>query len=132
MLIRYTLFKVNVIIYRTVKVWDNLNSSNLRQIRFCSSQIRKGGIDDTVVIDAEDTDVIILSAIFAHEIDGYLGIKWNKNIFDCRKLMFPKIFQRDSSALLSHTSRCSFRIFLVMVKNQLWKTLWNCQIFFIH
>ena len=53
---------------------------------FIYSQIRKEGICDTVIIDAEDTDVIVLSARVAHEIDGDLGMKWKKTFFDCKKL----------------------------------------------
>ena len=43
-------------------------------------------INHTVIIDAEDTDVIILSARVAHELDGILGVKWKKDVFDCKKL----------------------------------------------
>ena len=58
---------------------------------FVYSQIRRGGIHDTVVIDAEDTDVIVLSARVSHEINGDLGIKWKKNIFECEKLCSPEL-----------------------------------------
>ena len=42
-----------------------------------------------VIIDAEDTDVIVLSARVAHEIEGDLGIKWKKTFFDYKMLCSP-------------------------------------------
>ena len=39
------------------------------------SQLRKNVINDDVVIDAEDTDVIVLAAYVTHQINGNLGIK---------------------------------------------------------
>ena len=42
------------------------------------SQIRKSGVTDAIVIDAEDTDVIVLSAHGSHKIAGMLGIKRKK------------------------------------------------------
>ena len=50
------------------------------------SQLRKSGIDDAVVIDAEDTDDVVLSAYVAHQIDGTLCIKREKAIYDCKTL----------------------------------------------
>ena len=44
-------------------------------IFFIYSEIRKSGILDPVVIDAEDTDVVVLSAFVAHNTDGILAIK---------------------------------------------------------
>ena len=43
------------------------------------------GVTDTVVIDAEDTNVVVLAAKVAHEISGNLGIKRKKKIMDCKK-----------------------------------------------
>ena len=60
---------------------------------FMYSQLRKSGVSDAVVIDAEDTDVVVLAFYVAHQIEGPLGLK--KNIFDCSAL--PHIF--DCSAL---------------------------------
>ena len=37
-------------------------------------QLRKNGMNDAVVIDADDTDVIVLAAYVAHQINGDLGI----------------------------------------------------------
>ena len=51
---------------------------------FMYSQLRKSGVSDAVVIDAEDTDVVVLAFYVAHQIEGPLGLK--KNIFDCSAL----------------------------------------------
>ena len=50
------------------------------------SQLRKSGVKDTVIIDAEDTDVVALSAKVAHEVEGDLGIKRKKEVFSCKHL----------------------------------------------
>ena len=55
-------------------------------IFYIYSQLRKRNITDTVVIDAEDTDVVILAARVSQEVEGVLGIKRKKSIFDCRML----------------------------------------------
>ena len=39
-----------------------------------------------MVIDAEDTDVVVLAAKVAHETPGDLGIKHKKKTMDCKKL----------------------------------------------
>ena len=44
-------------------------------IFFIYSDIRKSGILDPVVIDAEDIDVIVLSAFVRHNTEGLLAIK---------------------------------------------------------
>lgn len=44
-------------------------------IFFIYSHIRKSGILDPVVIDAEDTDVVVLSAFVGHNTEGLLTIK---------------------------------------------------------
>ncbi len=41
---------------------------------------------ETVVIDAEDTDVVVLSARVSHEVQGLLGIRRKKEVFDCYHL----------------------------------------------
>ena len=38
------------------------------------SQLRVSGVTDTVILDAEDTDVVALSAKVAHEMEGDLGL----------------------------------------------------------
>ena len=43
-------------------------------------------VTETVVIDAEDTDVVALSAKVAHEIEGNLAIRRKKEVFDCKTL----------------------------------------------
>ena len=35
---------------------------------FIYSQLRKSGVSDAVVIDAEDTDVVVLASYVAHQI----------------------------------------------------------------
>ena len=60
------------------------------------SQLRKSGIMDTVVLDAEDTDVVVLSAYVAHKLNGVLGIKssrQNKYIYDCKQLCTEEEYQ---------------------------------------
>ena len=44
------------------------------------------GHTETVVIDSEDTDVVVLSARISHEIEGILGIRKKNTVFDCSKL----------------------------------------------
>ena len=39
------------------------------------SQLRKSGVEDAVVIDAEDIHVMVLAAYVAHQIKGTLCIK---------------------------------------------------------
>ena len=51
------------------------------------SQLRKSGASDVVVIDAEDTDVLVLASHVAHQIEGTLGLKRKKAIFDCAALL---------------------------------------------
>ena len=53
---------------------------------FIYSQLRKSGVSDAVVIDAEDTDVVVLASYVAHQIEGPLGLKKKPNIFDCSAL----------------------------------------------
>lgn len=53
---------------------------------FIYSHIRKSGILDPVVIDAEDTDVVVLLAFVGHNTEGLLAIKQKKGIINCRDL----------------------------------------------
>eukprot|EP00112_Aurelia_sp_Birch-Aquarium-sp1_P023025 Seg6709.2 transcript_id=Seg6709.2/GoldUCD/mRNA.D3Y31 product="hypothetical protein" protein_id=Seg6709.2/GoldUCD/D3Y31 len=48
------------------------------------SQIRKNDAVTSVVIDAEDTDVLVLAAHVAHKINGILGLKRKKEVYDCK------------------------------------------------
>ena len=57
------------------------------------SQIRMPGVMDSVVIDAEDTDVVVLSAYVAHKLDGVLGIKRKKCIHDCKQMCTEEEYQ---------------------------------------
>ena len=50
-------------------------------------QIRKSGDATPVVIEAEDTDVLITAAFVTTKICGVLGIKMKKGIFDCYQLL---------------------------------------------
>jgi hypothetical protein len=48
--------------------------------------MRKSGIKDAAVLDAEDTYVVVLSAYVSHKLDGVPGIKKKKSIYDCKLL----------------------------------------------
>ena len=50
------------------------------------SQLRKSGVEDAVVNDAEDTDVMVLVAYVAHQIKGTLCIKRKRVIYDYKTL----------------------------------------------
>ena len=43
-------------------------------------------MQDIVVIDAEDTDVIVMAAHIAHEVEGKLYLKKRKATYDCRTM----------------------------------------------
>ena len=58
-------------------------------------QIRKSGDATPVVIEAEDTDVLITAAFVTTKICGVLGIKMKKGIFDCYQLL-PRFMVRNS------------------------------------
>ena len=55
------------------------------------SQLKKNGINDAVVIDADDTDVIVLAVHVAHQINGDLGMKKKGDIFDCKSLCSKEV-----------------------------------------
>ena len=58
-------------------------------IFYIYAQLRKMRRTETVtvtVIDAEDTDVVVLAARVSPEIDGTLGIKKKKGVFNCAML----------------------------------------------
>ena len=54
---------------------------------FIIHALRQVGNDSTIVIDAEDTDVIALSYFASHQENGVLGIRRKKSIFDCNKYL---------------------------------------------
>ncbi|KAG1664228.1 hypothetical protein GQR58_019910 [Nymphon striatum] len=58
-------------------------------IFFVYSRIRRSGIQTLVVIDAEDTDILVVSAYVANTIEGDLAIKRKQEIIDCR-ILCPK------------------------------------------
>ncbi|KAK4322236.1 hypothetical protein Pmani_007032 [Petrolisthes manimaculis] len=55
-------------------------------IFFVYSKIRRSGIQTLVIIDAEDTDILVVSTYVANTIDGDLAIKRKQDIIDCRTL----------------------------------------------
>ena len=50
------------------------------------SKMRSMGITNDVVVDAEDTDVVVMCAYAAHKINGTLGLKRQGSVYDCREL----------------------------------------------
>ena len=54
-------------------------------------QLRNNGVTDTIVIDSEDADVVVLSAKVSHEVEGDLGIRRKKATFDCKKLCSAEV-----------------------------------------
>ena len=56
------------------------------------SQLRKSGVEDAVVIDAEDTHVMVLAAYVAHQIKGTLCIKRKRVIYDCKTLCRSDVY----------------------------------------
>ena len=64
---------------------------------FIYSQIRKSSSDTTVVIDAEDTDVIVASSYVSNILPGTLGIKRKKAIIDVKCLTTPENVKSDNS-----------------------------------
>ena len=53
---------------------------------FIYSQLRQSDKTTVVVIDAEDTNVVVVCAHVAHKIEGVLGLKRKKSVLDCKKL----------------------------------------------
>ena len=60
-------------------------------IFYLYSQIRKKDAVTPVVIDAEDTDVLVLAAHVAHKVNGTLGLKRKKEIYDCKQLFTEEV-----------------------------------------
>ena len=50
------------------------------------SQMRKAGVNDIVIIDAEDTDVVVLAAYATTKVTGALGIRRRNKIYNCKLL----------------------------------------------
>ena len=48
--------------------------------------LRGSGNVNAIIIDAEDTDVLVLSSFVSHREEGILGLKRKKSVFDSRKL----------------------------------------------
>ena len=53
---------------------------------FIYSKIRQSGNEIPVIIDAEDTDVLVLATYVANNVDGSLMIKRRRDIIDCETL----------------------------------------------
>ena len=60
-------------------------------IFFIYSRIRQSDVYSDVVIDAEDTDVLIVSAHVAHSLDGTLAIKRKQNLINCKTLCSKQV-----------------------------------------
>ena len=90
------------------------------------SQLRKNGINDAVVIDAEDTDVIVLAAYVSHQINGQLGIKRKGDIFDCKsscskevaKIIVPLHIHTGADAVSGFYGHGKKSIFQSVVKSE--------------
>ena len=79
------------------RCWDLKNDVEMKEftcqdmeadtiLLYIYSQLRKSGVEDAVVIDAEDTDVMVLAVYVAHQIKGTLSIKRKRVIYDCKTL----------------------------------------------
>ena len=53
--------------------------------------IRQTGNHNTIIIDAEDTDVIVLSFLVSHIESAVIGIQRKKSSFYCNKLCSPEL-----------------------------------------
>ena len=58
---------------------------------FIVHALRKLGYDDTVIIDAEETDVITLSSFVANKENELFGIRRKKSTFNYQKLCSPEL-----------------------------------------
>ncbi len=128
--------KVNVQFLYSVrdKCWDlSSDKEDTRKVEFeCQhleadtillyiySAIRKAGETDVVVIDAEDTDVVVLSAYVAHKIDGDLGIKRKSSVYDSKfyaQITTPTLFYRftfsQAQMQLPHSLVMERKLFLI-------------------
>ena len=114
--------------HKRVEQFECIKSEADQILFFIYSQIRQAGINDTVVIDAEDTDVIVLSAWVAHEVDGNLGVKSKKNIFDCEKLCTPE-FAKVIIQLYYHTGADAVSAFFGHGKKSVMKKALKCPAF---
>ena len=101
-----------------VEQFECIKSEADQILFFIYSQIRKECICDTVIIDAEDTDVIVFSTGVAHEIDGDLGMKWKKTFFDCKELC-SSAFSKVVLQLYYHPGADAVSAFSVMERGLL-------------
>ena len=56
--------------------WQHMEADNI--LLYIYSQLKRSRVKDAVVIDAEDTDLLVLVSYVAHEIEGMLGLKERK------------------------------------------------------
>ena len=67
--------------------------------------LRKTGYDDTVINDAEDTDVIALSSFIVNKENGLLGIRRKKSAYNCQRLCSPELATIDNCS-----TTCPYRL----------------------
>ena len=77
------------------------------------SKLRLKGSTAPVIIDAEDTDIIVLSAYVSHHVDGTLGIKRNKQHMTAPKFV-PRILFLSLLLCTSSQDQMQLQHFLVM------------------
>lgn len=126
------------IIYSVQKHCYNLNTGERKEeyechhieadsiIFFIYYKLRKSGWIEPVIIDAEDTDVIVLAARVAWEIDGLLGIRQKKEVFDCKKFCSEEIakvliqlhVQTGADAISAFFGHGKSSVFHTVVKNE--------------
>ena len=53
--------------------------------------MRKTKRQEAAVIDAEDTDIVVLYARVSHEIQGPMGIRRKEEMLDCRQLCSEEV-----------------------------------------
>ena len=72
-----------------------LRSQNTSVICICPSWLHWPDspflISPPIIIDAEDTDVIVLSSLVSHTESGVLGIRRKKSSFYCNELCSPEL-----------------------------------------
>ena len=73
--------------------------------------MRESGITEDIVIDAEDTDVVVLCAYAAHKLNGSLGLKRKGSIYDCKKLCTKEV--ADVILYMLTVEQMLFQVFLV-------------------
>ena len=98
-------------VYRQGAVWADMSAYMEADtvLFFIYSLLRKSGVSDAVMIDDEDTDVVVLASYVAHQIERPLGLKRKINIFDWSALLQKDISRCHHSISHPHRSWCSFK-----------------------